>query len=430
MSLKNNEYVTVIKVVMTNKGPLKIGNGDEGILIDLASNSPYLPGTSLAGAIRAYLSKEYDVEIVKALFGHGDRESNINISDSYAFNKKEIEYRPGISINNRLGVNESGGYFTRELLGLGHEFTVEIKLYSNNLEKRDENISLIKSALSAIHVGKLRLGGYKSNGAGIFEVNTIDVCYLDLKNTRDLLAYLSDSLELINAKNEFLNYDNNFNNSSAKFTIECTTKTPLLIKGNDTLNYNLPDGSNMVNSNGEYILPGSSFKGAIRNAFGKIAKYKGIEELIVEAFGDEKSNKEKKNEEKQSGRMYFEDIKIQNHLDKAIYNRIKIDRFTGGVRSGAILNDNPIKGKFTTDILFNITGKEEIDNKIIALMLFTLRDALKGEITFGSGNSIGRGKLNGAYIKLEYKGEILKLDLTGKNHENAEKIQELISSIN
>lgn len=428
MSLKNNCYITIINLNIINKGPMKVGNGDESILIDRTTNNPYLPGTSFAGALRAYLTKVTDEENVKEIFGHGDKESKINVCDSYAENKKEIEYRPGIRMNNVLGVNDKKGYFERELLGSGHKFNIQLKIYSKTLEEREEQLSLMKIAFSGINSGELRFGAYKTNGSGIFNIDNIKISTLDLENGTDLLAYLSNELNFIDATEEFVSKIDN--KSIVKFIIKGETSTPILIKGLDTLNHELPDGSNIVNSNGEYILPGSSIKGAIRNAFGKVAKFKGIEDLIVETFGDEAGSVTISNDEKVSGRMYFEDIKIENHMDKSIYNRIKIDKFTGGVRTGAILKDNPIKGKFNSNILFRTTGNKEKDNKIVALMLFTLRDALKGEISFGSGNSVGRGKLKGDYIKVEIGEERLKLDLIGKNHENVEKIKELASSIN
>ena len=92
MSLKNNRFITIMNITLINTGCMKIGNGDDGILIDLASNSPYIPGTSIAGAMRAYAKANFSKNIVEDLFGYGDRESNIYISDSYASNKKEIEY--------------------------------------------------------------------------------------------------------------------------------------------------------------------------------------------------------------------------------------------------------------------------------------------------------------------------------------------------
>lgn len=422
MSLKNNRFITIIKTTLINTGAMKIGDGDDGILIDLLSNSPYIPGTSIAGAMRAYAKINFAENVVEALFGHGEKISNIYIADSYAINKKEIEYRPGIRINNRLGVNEKGGYFERELLGAGHEFSLEIKIYSKCEEEKSEQIRIVKSIFNAIESGELRFGANKTNGSGILHIDSLKICELDLENSEDFIQYVSGDFKFNNYIN-ILSEENSEN--IVKFIFEGITDTPLLVAGYDTLNYEQPDGSNMVNSNGKYILPGSSFKGAIRNNFTKISKLKGLNYISKIAFGQEASSSDKK-----VGRLYFKDIEIENALDSAIYNRIKIDQFTGGVRVGAILNQRPVKGSFKSEVYYKLTGNEDDDKKIIAIMLYTLKDALSGDVSFGSGYSIGRGKLKGNYIKLEINNEVAKFDLKGKNHENKELILNLISAIN
>lgn len=423
MSLKNNRYVTIAKITMINKGPMKVGNGEDGLLIDFASNNPYLPGTSIAGTMRAYALNNFNDRAVKDLFGDGDKESNLYISDSYAKNKKEIEYRPGVRIDNRFGVNEPGGYFERELLGSGHKFDFDIKVYSDKDEKREEYLEILKNVLSAINSGELRFGANKTNGSGIMEITKLDICYLDLNETKDFISYISKDFIFINEKESFLSVINS--NKTVRFSFEGNTDTPLLVKGYDSLNSNLPDGCNMINSKNEYIIPGSSFKGAMRNGFNKIAKIKNLSELTEIAFGQDS-----KSDNKKVGRLYFEDIKIENALDKAIYNRIKIDQFTGGVRIGAILNERPVKGNIKSEIYFRRTGKVELDKKIIATMLFTLRDALIGDIYFGGGSSIGRGKLKGLFIKIDMNNQTAKLDLIGNNHENKDMILDLVSAIN
>lgn len=423
MSLKNNRFITSINMKLINKGPMKIGDGDDGILIEAVSNNPYMPGTSVAGAMRAYAAANFSKAIVEELFGHGDKDSNIYISDSYADNKKEIEYRPGIRINNRLGINAKSGYFERELLGAGHEFSLEIKIYSETEEKREEHLKIIKSILSAVQSSEVRFGANKTNGSGILDIEKLKICKLDLKNSKDFIDYVSNDLVYVDGKEALISKGNN--EKTIKFVFEGNTDTPLLVGGYDSLNHEMPDGSNMMNSNNKYILPGSSFKGAIRNNFNKIAKLKGLNELTEIAFGQEAESNEKS-----MGRLYFKDIEIENVLDSAIYNRIKIDQFTGGVRSGAILNQRPIKGKFTSEIYYKITGNEENDKKVIATMIYTLKDALIGDISFGSGYSIGRGKLKGQFIKVEINKETAKLDLIGNNHENKELILDLISAIN
>ena len=423
MSLKNNRFITFINMRLINKGPMKIGNGEDGILIDLASNNPYMPGTSLAGAMRAYAKVNFGEREVKELFGHGEKDSNIYIQDSYAKNKKEIEYRPGIKMNNRLGVNEKKAYFQRELLGEGHQFDIEIKLFSKNEEQREEHLNIIKSILSAIQCGQLRFGANKTNGSGIVGIDKLNICKLDLENSKDFISYISNTLSYVDSKDSMLSKVNG--EKTVRFTFKGSTDTPLLVAGFDSLNHEQPDNSNMVNSKNEYILPGSAFKGTLRNNFNKIAKLKELDYITNVAFGhDSKSNN------KNCGRLFFVDIKIENALDSAIYNRIKIDQFTGGVRSGAILNQIPIKGRFKSEIYFKLTGQESDDKKIIAIMLYTLKDALTGDIAFGSTSAIGRGRLKGEFIEIEVNDEIAKLDLIGNNHINKELILELTSAIN
>lgn len=423
MSLKNNRFIEVIRLKLINVGPMKIGDGDDSVLIDTTSNKPYLPGTSVAGAIKAYLKQE-DKNLSDKLFGNGDNESNIFVSDSYAFNQKEIEFRPGVSINSKLGVNNN--FFERELLGAGHEFNLDLKIYGKDRSEIDGYLKLINIAFNGIESGELRFGSNKSNGSGVFTINSFEKCSLDMENKTDFIKYISDDLDFTN---ERLVKDLRLN-TTVKFTIKGKTKTPLLVNGNYGLDYKEPDGKNIKNSKGEYIIPGSSFKGALRNAFDKIARYKCLGEFTDKAFGDANGKTVVSEAEKKSGKIYVEDIIIKNSIDDSTYNRIKIDKFTGGVRSGALMNDIPIKGDFESSIFFKVTDNEEENKKIIALMLFTLKDALTGEVSFGSGKAIGRGKLRGDYITIDINGERLRLDLIGKDHKNIEKIQELISSIN
>ena len=67
----------------------------------------------------------------------------------------------------------------------------------------------------------------------------------------------------------------------------------------------------LANSKNEYIIPGSSFKGAIRNGFDKIAKNKNLSELTEIAFGQDSKSYDKK-----VGRLYFEDINVLSNCSK------------------------------------------------------------------------------------------------------------------
>lgn len=425
MALKDNDLVTYIDLTVTNDGPLRIGN-EEDILIDKVSNRPYLPGTSFAGAFRSYIRENNDNNIAEKIFGNGDNESKIVIFDSIAKNKKEIELRPGVRIDNKLGINKKGGFFERQYLVSGHEFKIRIKMYSKNEEEQENMLKVIKAGINGIHSGNFRIGGHKTNGAGILYLKDVEICELNLKDKKDLAIYLEDKYEnkLVSIKDEIINIKNKDN--YVEFKINCTCDTPILIKGKGNLNHNMPDGTAIQDSNGEYYIPGSSIKGSFRNGFSKISKFKNVEELVNESFGKDGGTEQ----EKSMGRVYFQDIKVKNSLDKAIYNRIKIDKFTGGVRQGAVLNDKPIKGNLEFKINYKLFDKEEKNNKIIALIIYSIKDLLEGVITLGSGNSIGRGKLKGDKIQFIICGEEYIIDLKGNNHLNKTKIEKILASIN
>lgn len=430
MALKNNTIVTFLDFDIENIGPLRIGDEDS-ILIDKLSNNPYIPGSSIGGALRSYITERFSEDIAKEIFGTGDEESKIVVFDSIAENKMGIEFRPSVRIDNKLGVNANGGFFEREYLEEGHRFHLKFKLFSKNIIEAEKNKEILLIAINGVNEGYLRLGGHKTNGAGIFKINKAQEYTLNLKNKNELIKYVTDKVNLKELNFNLKSDETGF----VKFKVSCTTKTPILIKGKGSLNYNLPDGANMVKDKNKelskekvYFIPGSSIKGSFKNGFDKIAKFKKIGELTDLAFGKSK-DKNKKDDENTMGRVYFEDIKIKNYLDKAIYNRIKIDKFTGGVRSGAVLNEQPVKGILDFTINYKLLNNEN-DDKILALLIYTIKDMLEGIITLGGGNSIGRGKLKGDKIQFFKNGEEYLIDLSGTNHKNVEKINEILNSIN
>lgn len=429
MALKNNTIVTFLDLDIENIGPLRIGDEDS-ILIDKLSNSAYIPGSSIGGALRGYISENFGEDLAEKIFGTGEDESKIVVFDSIAKNNKGIEFRPSVRINNRLGINADKAFFEREYLEEGHKFNFKFKLFSEDIKEAEKNKEILIKAINGINKGDLRFGGHKTNGAGIFKINKVQECVLNLEKKEELIKYLTDEIRF---KNLNLNLEEE-KTRFVTFKVNCITKTPILIKGKGSLEHNLPDGTNMIQEqdllNGDkvYFIPGSSIKGSFRNGFDKIAKFKNIEEMTNIAFGKAR-DKNKKDDKNTMGRVYFEDIKIKNSLDKAIYNRIKIDKFTGGVRSGAVLNEQPIKGSLDFTIKYKLLNNEN-DNKILALMIYTIKDILEGVITLGGGNAIGRGKLKGDKIQFFKDGEEYLIDLSESKHKNKEKIDKILNSIN
>lgn len=430
MGLRNNSVVTYIELNVINKGQLRIGD-EEGILIDKVTGRAYIPGTSFAGALRNYMENENGSQVASSIFGDGENESKLYIYDSVANNNKGIDIRPGIRINAKLGSNAEGGLFQREGLTAGHEFDIKLKLFNKDFNERNEMIDKIYDAINAIDIGVLRIGSYKTQGGGILEIRDINECTLDLKNRKDLATYLLNEEKLESIKQDLVKKE--FMNEYVRFNFKCVADTPILSKGRDTLDSTLPDGQGNKNGNDSYIIPASSIKGSFRNGFSKIAKFKNEEELIKEAFGGVKEEKDG------MGKIYFEDLEFKNKKDNAEYNRIKIDKFTGGTMNGALLNDKPVKGELEFNIIFKrfkddssneVKNVEEKNNKIIGVMIYTIKDLLDGILTLGGTSAIGRGKVKGHKLEIFMGKDKCVIDFENNKSENIEKIEEVLKYLN
>ena len=146
--------------------------------------------------------------------------------------------------------------------------------------------------------------------------------------------------------------------------IKGQTEGELLVKGIalDQFGGDNPDSANIQNSAGEDIVPGSSFKGAIRSRMSSIAKYlsgSNKEQLITDAFGKKGNGKD---DPGKTGDLRFFDTIIGNKTDNdkmSVRNRIRIDKFTGGVMYKGKFTEKNISGKFDIKIMVKDTKTSE-----------------------------------------------------------------------
>ena len=154
-----------------------------------------------------------------------------------------------------------------------------------------------------------------------------------------------------------------------------------------------PDCENIKNGNGDYIVPGSSFKGAVRAQMERIASYLNCVELIEDAFG------QKSNEKVQGsvGNLYFFDSivgKQKVNEQMPIAHRIHIDKFTGGVIHGGLFSEKNVTGDMTIRIVIKNNKSTDISDKVCGLLIMALRDLAIGAMSVGGGYSVGKGILS------------------------------------
>lgn len=419
MALKNNKFITCVDIYMSNKSPLKITDEDT-IILDNITNKPYLPGTSVAGTFRAYVNENIGKENADLLFGDGIKASKLYVYDSIAEEKKSLEERTGIRIDEKFGVSVKNALFSRKYISEGNKFKLRLKLFSEDQQEKEKLLGMVYKCINGLDKEVIRFGSDKTNGAGIMKIIDVKQCKFDFSKKESLEKYLLEEGEFVSVKSDVIS---NKEDGFATFIINASTKTSILVRENNSLDYELPDASSIKNRKNEYIIPGSSIKGCIKNRFSKIAKYKQVEELVVEAFGGGEGENNKN-----IGKIFCEDVKIKEANDNVVYNRIRIDKFTGSVKSGGLLDEKPVSGLLQFSIKYKLNNNE-IDNKVIALMIYTIKDLLEGMFQIGSGSAVGRGYLKGENIEFSIGKELYYIDLKGDNHKNRDKITEILLSL-
>ncbi|HAA42591.1 MAG TPA: hypothetical protein DCE02_01095 [Ruminiclostridium sp.] len=388
------------EVAATNISPVSVKDGEDNIKIDELTGKAYIPGTSIAGAFRDFYEKNIDRnsdENNNVLFG-GKKTgmSSVVFYDAYftdATQKEVISSRPGLKIDReRLtgkifsGSKKSGSKFKRQFLNEGINFIFTFEL--NNYEASPEFDKMQKDfeeLLKAFLHGEIPLGNNKMIGFGRFKGEKVLKKVVNFESMEGILSYLlkedgktTDITEKIMGE-EYIS-------PKVQFKVKAKTLTPLLIKDEVVRLSDKPDGINIKNAKGNEIIPGSSIKGALRTRAEKISKtFPQInEEIISNIFGIES-----KKDEGRISRFNCFDVELK-HVKRGVYNKIKVDHFSGGVEQGALVKEETVMGDLE---LICTLDKSELGDytKEVGLILLVLRDLCIGNLNVGSGYAVGRG---------------------------------------
>lgn len=431
MSVDIMSHHRTIAFTAINTQPMRIGDGDGNVLLDMDGRHAYIPATSINGALRAYVEKVHGPDRAAFIFGAHDlrtgesRESRVVLQDCSSLEPILYENRPGVSINGSTGAAESGGYFHREFAAPGNTFHFRLKIRGGK-ETIEKDTQIILTAVKAFGNRQIQLGGYKTGGAGAFEIRQGTVDSYDLSNPQDLLCYsrqqpcgredLLTVLQGVQMKSSVV---------SMRFSGELTM--PVLIKGEGPLQQNMPDAVNIRNAKEEPFIPGSSVKGLLRHHCNRIAGYLDVKGLVPVLFGNDK---EERNNASASKVVFFDSV-IQNPKEGPVYTRIKIDKYTGGVMGGALMQELPLGGELLIDMHYRLSesAPNRQDKACLALMNMALRDLACGTISLGSGEAIGRGRVRGKEIVWKVADETVKLDFQNNVVQGSDVVEDWMKAL-
>lgn len=423
-----NQYIVYAELTE----PMHIGGAKgnkENVLVHPVDMIPFIQASSLNGAFRAAFKQSFPKSTTD-LFGspkdgnHDDIiESRIKFSDgNFIKDSIHMELRPHLKINAETGSvmsdsvkgsdRTSGFKFETEYIGAGAILFFTIYDYGTSQILEDDKKNLME-VLSELHGESLQIGGEKSDGCGYMKLLHVYYHNYDMTSINGRNNWKNESIAIGNEEDyqfsDILTELPETKYGSIKYSVIVNGRTDgnLLVKSitvDDRATDEHLDAVNIKNSKGEYIIPGSSLKGSIRNRMEMIARYlykDGSQNVIDNCFGTSNEQPDLSH----AGNLKFRDTVVGNSLDEQNLNnlarvehRIHINKFTGGVINGALFSTKPVSGNLSFQIDIVDTQNPEVS---LGLLLLALRDLQNEEYGFGSGYSIGKGFIHVQEISIK-----------------------------
>ena len=430
--------------------PLLIGQGasyDEGgvdikVLKDKTGN-PYIPGTSLAGIFREKLA-EYDGKSLDFIFGtdHGNEngtegfQSSINILD-VPLKNAEIVVRDGIRIDAVTGVVAEHAKYDFEVIerGAAGKLKIEMVLREFHLNKEDgkirDDVVRCISVLTEILRNGFEAGAKTTVGLGKIGCENVKVYYYDFHKKEAVRAWLTGAKRKPE-RNEFLYQPPVVDYSVVrdKLVVDAylSIRSSLLVRNYIFQGQDKDDkiGAIPMESKGEYMIPGTSVKGVLRNHGAYILRRLGVPEeesdaMLNDLMGYMKKDGASENDKevKTKSRFTVKEVYFSKNatgIKPFAQRRNRIDRFTGGTVDTALFATKPLWKNgdgMPVYIHFEIAQCNKAANWEAGLALFLLKDLCTGNIAIGGEKSVGRGTMQGEKAIIHYKEKVWELDGKG-----------------
>ncbi len=294
-----------ISGTLITTSPISVGGMGSDARVDLAlaidgQGNYYVPGTSLAGALRSWMSRNYDNDssdnkyknqITDRLFGYqpakaeqGGHASFVTIADiSISQTDLFFEIRDGVGIDRETGTASDRFKYNRAVLPKGTNLPLKI-LIERDKELKDEDWQLYQTAIAhmlhSLKTGKIPIGAAKTRGLGRVKLSEEDfaIATHHLQTRQGVLAALGYPFNGIAS------------NSMHPFSFDDQTKTyaqsahleikinwhpvePVMVKAEgEGIAVNMLPLTSASGNALTFVLPGSSIKGSLRSQAERIVR--------------------------------------------------------------------------------------------------------------------------------------------------------------
>lgn len=278
--------------------PIHVGGvgGDADTDLALAVNGQgyyYLPGTSLAGALRGWMSQpfhnnqpqhEHDRDSlqhpenpVNQVWGFQNNEqghaSFILIEDAEVHGTPEIEIREGVGIDRHTGAAANQAKYSRAILPKGITFPLNITLDLDH--QKSQTPDELWQLLVALEKGDIRIGAAKTRGLGQVKL-TISSIYeqkFDANHIFDVLLHGGTFHQWDDIKRQYQPESQYKGLNQLNLKISWQPKDPVMVKSEgEGIAVDILPLVSQANQKVYFVIPGSSIKGVLRDQAERILR--------------------------------------------------------------------------------------------------------------------------------------------------------------
>ncbi|MDW8242456.1 MAG: RAMP superfamily CRISPR-associated protein [Thermogemmata sp.] len=273
--------------VLVAQSPLHVGGFGDDIDTDLplardGAGQFYVPGTSLAGALREYAERLFGQGLTDELWGCQDRDlghaSYVLVEDALIANADQImvEIRDHVGIDRQYGCAAEHIKFDRAILPRGTRLIFHLIVEVENRSRRDQVLAMVDSLRQALERGEIRLGAATTRGLGHLRLEETRLSEQVLGTRVGILAALSSQegtavspADLEAAGQRGLGHPP----PRLRLEIAWQPAGPLMVKaGFEGIAVDMLPLVSGVNGHLALVLPGSSVKGSLRTQAERIVR--------------------------------------------------------------------------------------------------------------------------------------------------------------
>ncbi len=388
--------------------PISIHGSDsyytDGDVLVNGNGEPFIPGSSIAGALRGYLGKGSKDKCVYG-FSDGDKGqmSSVFISDVFFGSEIKIGVRDRVALGAGKTVQNK---FDLQMIETGAAGIMRFEYVKRKEDPKEDPFDFkteFVNLVYGIEKGEIRFGADKTRGFGRLKVESI----AEKSFAAELLTEWMEFCPSDETKLEWKTFEEWSEKHAEPKTRYVSVTVPLRLTGGISIRrYSTrPDAADFehLTCNGDPVIPGSSWNGAIRSDAKRILTElgcKGIEDKLNEWFGFVKVNSgtgkntddtfEEEDDKAQQSMIVIGESILKG--SKAVpMTRNKINRFTGGTVSGALYSEIAYFGGTTDlEILIKKDGSG-MYKPLLGLISLVIKDIAAGYVSVGGQTAVGRG---------------------------------------